>query len=113
MVQAPALRGTLKIKNASTDRTARLLGGEIKYLDSDGQPIQLAKDRGDAAIEFYSYGGERLDPGMESTHSVDVPFTAAALDGQPLENLDVQLTFIPTPYREVSTQVPVSLTSAE
>ena len=113
VVEQPTLHGTLKLTNASEDQAARLVGGQIVYLDRQGQAIPLAEGRGDAKIQFYSYGGERLDPGMESSHSIEVPFPVAALDGANLGRLQVEVTFIPTSYREETASVEVTLAQKE
>jgi hypothetical protein len=109
VVEQPRLRGVLKLKNTSTDRAARLLGGRIEYADRVGKPIPLAEGRGDATISFYTYGGERLDPGMETAQNVEVPFPAAALQSRSLADLRVEVTFIPAPYREETGSMKISL----
>jgi hypothetical protein len=45
VVQAPRIRGTLKLKNPTTDQTARLVGGSLEFLDADSKPIPLASGR--------------------------------------------------------------------
>ncbi|MGH7279144.1 MAG: hypothetical protein ACREJG_10680 [Candidatus Rokuibacteriota bacterium] len=109
VVTQPALRGTLKLENVSTDQAARLISGHIEYIGSDGKAIPLADGRGDTAIDLSYYGRERLDPGMETSESIEVPFPAAALDGQNLARLDVQLTFIPIAYESETASLTVSL----
>jgi hypothetical protein len=113
IVEPAELHGTLKLKNTATDRAARVVGGRIEYADSQGNPIPLGEGRGEATISFYSYGGERLDPGMETSQNIEVPFPAAALRSGSLADLRVELTFIPSPYREETGSVKVSLTDAK
>jgi len=107
VVEAPKLRGTLKLKNGSSDQTARLLAGEVEYLDGAGKPIALANERTDTSFRFSSYQADRLDPGMATSHDIDVPFPAAALNGQMLADVRLNLTYIPAPYREESVTVPM------
>ena len=109
VVQAPRLRGTLKLKNATTDQTARLISGSVEFLDAGGKPLALAAGREAPRFRFYAYGGDRLDPGMETAQDLDVSFPAAALDGQRLAEMRVQVIYIPDPYRAESITVPVSL----
>jgi hypothetical protein len=109
VVQAPRVRGTLKLKNPTADQTARLVSGSLEFLDADGNPIPLAAGREAPRLSFYAYSGDRLDPGMETSHTLDVSFPAAALDGQPLADIRVKVTYIPDPYRAESATVPVAL----
>ena len=109
VVYAPQMRGTLTLKNGSTDQAVRLLSGHVEYLDEAGAPIALARERGETNFSFYSYSSERLDPGKEIAHSVDVPFPAAALRGTALNDIRLRVTYLPAPYREESVEVPVTL----
>lgn len=109
IVYAPQLRGTLTLKNTSSDQAVRLVNGEVQYLDAGGAPIVLGQDRGDSRFSLDSYSSQRLDPGMEVTHNVDVPFPTAALDGTPLAEMRFNVTYIPAPYREASVELPVAL----
>ena len=109
VVQAPRVRGTLKLKNPTEDQTARLVSGSLEFLDADGKPIPLAAGREAPRFSFHAYSGDRLDPGMETSHNVDVSFPAAALDGQRLADIRVKVTYIPDPYRAESATVPVAL----
>jgi hypothetical protein len=109
VVYAPQLRGTLTLKNGSPDQAVRLLGGHVEYLTEAGAPIALAPDRSEAGFSFYSYSSERLDPGKEISHSVDVPFPAVALDGTALSDIRLRITYLPAPYRQESVEVPVTV----
>jgi hypothetical protein len=101
-VEPPKLRGTLKVKNVSEDRAARLVGGTVRYLDRNGRAIALAAGRDAPAFTFYS--GDRVDPGKETSASIDVPFPAAAMKATPLDDLQVELTYITSPFvREAAT----------
>lgn len=109
VVDAPKLRATLKLKNASADQAARLLGGDVEYLNPSGQLIKLAEGRTDTSFKFYSMGSDRLDPGMETSHEIDVPFPAAGLNGKTLADVRLSMTYLPLPYREDSVTLPVAL----
>jgi hypothetical protein len=109
VVYAPQLRGTLTLKNTSTDQTVRLVDGEVAYLDGGGAPIALTKDRTDTRFSLSSYSSERLAPGTEVRHSVDVPFPATALKGKALAEIRLNVSYIPASYREVSVDLPVAL----
>ena len=112
VVYAPQLRGTLMLKNSSADKAVRLVGGEVEYLDAGGAPIALPKGRADTRFRLSSYSSDRLDPGMDESHTIDVPFPAAALNGKALAELRLNVRYIPAPYREVSVEVPVTLAEA-
>lgn len=96
VVDPPKLRGTLKIANTSEAQTARLVVGTLRYLDKQGQPIALAAGREAPSFTFYSYG-DRVDPGKDTSLSLDVAFPAAATNGTPLDDLRIELTYIPAP----------------
>ena len=100
-VVSPAkLTGTLKLKNSSKDQAVRLVGGKIQYVDAQGQPIKLEERRTEPTIKFATYGAERLDPGQDATQSLDVDFPAEALKAKKLREIRLELTYIPSPYRE-------------
>lgn len=109
VVEQPRLRGMLKLKNTAPDQAVRLLSGNISYADVNGQVIGLAQNRNNPDFEFSGYQSERLDPGEEASRDIDVPFPAAALAGRKLGDLRLHLTYIPTPYREESVAVSVSM----
>jgi hypothetical protein len=88
----------------------RLLGGKIEYLDASGEPIDLASDRADTSFRLSSYSSERLDPGGELKHQIDVPFPASAVTGgTPLSEIRLSLSYLPTPYRQEAVEIPVAL----
>jgi hypothetical protein len=109
VVSGPQLRGTLRLKNTAEDLAVRLVTGSVTVLDRHGQPIRVAEGRGDAEFRFYSYQTDRLDPGAETTQSIDVPFPAAALSGAALGDLRLELTYVTLPYHEESVRIPVAL----
>ncbi|MGH7263932.1 MAG: hypothetical protein ACREMB_03625 [Candidatus Rokuibacteriota bacterium] len=109
VVDPPELRATLELENTSDDQAARLLGGKIEYVDAEGKLIPLAEGRQDTSFQFYSYRVERLEPGMEASTDVEVPFPAAGLVGKKLRDIRLELSYIPTPYREDTVDIQVSL----
>jgi hypothetical protein len=109
VVDPPKLRATLKLKNASENRAARLISGKVEYADAEGKAIPLAEGRGDTSFKFYSYGPDRLDPGMETSQSIEVPFPAAALKDKKLKDIRLELGYIPAPYKEETVHIQVSL----
>lgn len=109
VLYGPQLRGTLRLKNAAEDQAVRLISGTVTFTDRQGQPIGLAEGREDATFRFSMYQNDRLDPGAETTHTLEVSFPAAALAKRPLGDIRLELTYIPLPYREESVRVPVSL----
>jgi hypothetical protein len=109
-VVAPAkLTGTLRLKNTSANQAVRLVGGKILYIDAQGQPIKLEEARTEPTIKFPSYGTERLDPGQEATQSIDAEFPAEALKAGKLNQIRLELAYIPSPYREETVNFTVSI----
>ena len=109
LVSPAKLTGTLKLKNSSKDQAVRLVGGKILYIDAQGQPIKLEEARTEPTIKFATYGSERLDPGQDATQSVDVDFPAAALKAKKLKEIRLELTYIPSPYKEETVNFTVSI----
>lgn len=112
VVEAPKLRGSLKLTNASADQGARPLAGRVSYLDQAGQPLRLAEGRGEASFTFPSYQ-DRLDPGATTTASLDVPFPAAALKAQRLGEVRLELSYIPVPIREETLSVTTTVSAGQ
>ena len=109
-VVSPAkLTGTLKLKNSSKDQAVRFVGGKIRYIDAQGQPIKLEEKRPEPIIKFATYGAERLDPGQDATQSVDVEFPAEALKAKKLKEIRLELAYIPSPYKEESLNFSVAI----
>lgn len=100
VVAAPKFRALLRLKNASEDQAARLVSGRIEYTDAGGKTIRLAEGREDTTFRFYSSGPERLDPGLEVSQEIDVPFPAAALGETPVRDIRLEVVYLPLPYRE-------------
>jgi uncharacterized membrane protein YeaQ/YmgE (transglycosylase-associated protein family) len=102
VVSAAKLTAVVTLKNSSTDQAVRLIGGKIQYLDGQGQPIKLEEARTEPELKLSTYGGssDRLDPGQETTQSLDVDFPAEALKAKKLKEIRMELAYIPSPYRE-------------
>jgi hypothetical protein len=109
-VVSPAkLTGQLRLKNTSANQTVRLVGGKILYIDAQGQPIKLEEARTEPTIKFSSYGTERLDPGQEATQALDADFPVEALKAKKLNQIRLELAYIPSPYREETVNFTVSI----
>ena len=109
VVDPPELRGTLKLKNISSDQSARLIGGKLLFLDAKGQAIPIAEGRGDTSFTFSSYETQRLDPGQETTQVIDVPFPRGGLKANDLQTARLDLTYLPSAYRKQTVNYTVSL----
>lgn len=111
-VVSPAkLTGTLKLKNNSADQSVRLVGGTIQYIDTQGQPIKLKAKRTEPTVKFAtSYNSsDRLNPGEEATQSLDVNFPADALKAKKLKEIRLDLSYIPSPFKEETINFTVSI----
>jgi uncharacterized membrane protein YeaQ/YmgE (transglycosylase-associated protein family) len=110
VVSAAKLTAIVTLKNSSTDQTVRLVGGKIRYVDAQGQPIKLETARTEPTLNLTTYGGsDRLDPGQETTQSLDVDFPAEALKAKTLKEIRLELAYIPSPYREETVNLVVSI----
>ena len=85
------------------------MGGKIRYIDAQGQPIKLEDARTEPTLRFASYGNDRLDPGQEATESLDVDFPAEALKAEKLKAIRLELVYIPSPYHEETVRFSVSI----
>jgi hypothetical protein len=112
-VTAPAkLSGKLSLKNTSADQSVRLLTAKIVYIDMQGKPIALEDNRTEPTIQVagQSYGAQqRLDPGQESSHNLDAEFPVAALKAKNLREVRLELSFIPSPFKEEILNFKVSI----
>lgn len=106
------LTGKLALKNISPDQTVRLVGGKIVYIDVQGQPIKLEANRTEPTItgSSSSYGSpDRLDPGQAATQSVDAEFPVEALKAKKLKEIRLELSYIPSPFKEEKLNFTVSI----
>lgn len=111
VVNPAKLTGKLALKNISADQAVRLIGGKILYIDAQGQIIKLAANRAEPSITVgSSYGPpERLDPGQDSTKSVDAEFPVEALKAKKLKEIRLELSYIPAPFKEEKMDFVVSI----
>ena len=111
-VAEPAkLSGKLVLTNLSKDQSVRLVGGKILYMDAQGQPIALESDRAEPLLKLApAYGStDRLDPGQDATHTLDVEFPVEALKAKKLKDIRLGLVYLPAPYKEGTLDFPVSI----
>ena len=109
-VVSPArLSGSLRLQNTSVSRTVRLVEGKLLFMDVHGQPIKLEGDRAEPVVRFTPYGNERLDPGQDTTQVLDVEFPVEALKAERLKEIRLELTYIPSPFREEVVNFAVSI----
>lgn len=112
-VTEPAkLTGKLSLKNTSADQTMRLVGGKILYIDMQGKPIAMEDNRSAPSIQVASSGygsSDRLDPGQVSSHSLDAEFPVAALKAKNLKEVRLELSFIPSQFKEETLNFAVSI----
>ena len=94
---AAKLTARLVLKNTAANQTVRLASGKFQYIDARGQVIKLEDARTEPTLKF---GTERLDPGQETTESVDVEFPAEALKANKLAQIRLDLAYVSSPYRE-------------
>lgn len=112
IITAAKLSGKLVLKNRSNDQTVRLVGGTFQFVDAQGQLIKMEEKRTEPTLKFTSYGsGDRLDPGQETSQSVDVDFPADALKTKRLKEIRLDLAFIPSPYKAETLNFGVSIAS--
>ncbi|HUG76630.1 MAG TPA: hypothetical protein VML57_04005 [Burkholderiales bacterium] len=111
-IASPAkLSGKLVLKNVSKDQSVRLVGGTVSYLDAQGKPIALADNRAEPVLNLApSYGSpERLNPGQDVAHTLDVEFPVQALQAKRLKDIRLELVYLPAPYREGTLDFAVSI----
>jgi hypothetical protein len=109
-VVSPArLTGTLRLENASANRTVRLVGGRILFIDAQGQPIRLEAARTEPIVEFPADAHVRLDPGQDMSQVLDVEFPVEALKATRLKEIRLEIAYIPSPFREEIVNFVVSI----
>jgi hypothetical protein len=111
-VAEPArLTGKLALKNVSTDQTVRLIAGRLLYIDAQGRPIKLEDNRGEPTLKMPSAysASERLDPGQDATQPVDAEFPVAALKAKKLKEIRLELSYIPSAFRQEKLNFNVSI----
>jgi hypothetical protein len=114
-VVSPAkLSGKLMLTNSSADQTVRLIEGQIRFVDTTGQPINIEeKQIPSATVKFTGYGAtERLDPGQSAFHTVDVEVPAEALKASAMKAMQLDLVYLPASYRQERMRLPITLGAA-
>lgn len=110
----PRLTGKLVLKNVSTDQTVRLVGGNVLYVDMQGKAIPLENNRTEPTLKVSTYNSQdRLDPGQETSQSVEAEFPVAALEAKRLKDIRVELLYIPSAYKRETMNFGVSLGEAK
>lgn len=105
VVGSPMLEATLTVSNDSRDHAARLLGGQIKYIDATGKIIPAVG----TSFVFTMATPDRLDPGQTVSQPIAVVFPPAALEPAALREVGLELTYLPLPYQTDTVNVPVYL----
>jgi hypothetical protein len=111
-VTTPAkLTGKLVLKNTSDNQSVRLVGGKIIYIDMQGKPIALEDNRTAPILSTSGNGSseQRLDPGQDSTQVLDAEFPVEALKAKRLKDIRIELSYIPTAYKEEALNFGVSI----
>jgi len=111
---AAKLSGKLKLTNASTDQTVRMLGGKIIFIDDQGQIMKMEEARTEPTIKFANMSNsvDRLDPGQDLTQAIDVDFPVAALTTSKIKEIRIELAYIPSAYKLQTANFSVSIGAA-
>lgn len=115
-IDTPArLTGKLVLTNLSSDQSVRLLGGKLLYIDGQGKPIPLEENRSEPSLKTPSSDAtqDRLDPGQESTQSVEAEFPAGALQAKRLKEIRLEVLYIPSAYKQQTMNFGVSVGAPE
>jgi hypothetical protein len=108
--QPAKLTGKLVLTNVSKDQSLRMLGGKVVYVDMQGKAIPLEDKRTEPMLKASSsYNQERLDPGQDTTQTVEVEFPAEALKMKRLKEIRLELLYIPSAYKQETLNFGVSI----
>jgi hypothetical protein len=111
-VDTPArLSAKIKLKNTSADQTVRLIGGKLRYIDTAGNTIKIEEARTEPVIRFTSSSAVQLDPGQDTTQSIEVDFPAVALEAKKLKEIRFELTYVPTAFKQESANLSVVISA--
>jgi hypothetical protein len=109
-VVSPArLTGTLRLENSSANRAVHLVERRFLFIDAQGRSIKLEATRANLPSMFPPYGKVRLDPGQESSQALEVEFPVEALTANKLKEIRLELSYIPSPFREETVNFTVSI----
>ena len=107
-IDTPArLTAKIKLKNISADQTVRLIGGKLVYIDAQGKQIKIEEARTEPVIRFTSSSAVQLDPGQDTTQSIEVDFPAAALEAKKLRDIRLDLSYVPTAFKQETANLSV------
>ena len=107
-IDTPArLSAKLTLKNTSADQTVRLIGGKLRYIDMQGQSIKIEEARTEPTIRFTSSNAVQLDPGQDTSQTLEVDFPAAALKAKALKEIRFDLTYVPTSFKQETASLAV------
>jgi hypothetical protein len=107
-IETPArLSAKIKLKNISSDQTVRLIGGKLIYIDTQGKQIKIEEARTEPVIRFTSSSAVQLDPGQDTTQSIEVDFPAVALEAKKLKDIRFELSYVPTSFKQESANLSV------
>ena len=107
-IETPArLSAKIKLKNISSDQTVRLIGGKLIYIDAQGKQIKIEEARTEPVIRFTSSSAVQLDPGQDTTQSIEVDFPAFALEARKLKDIRFELSYVPTAFKQESANLSV------
>jgi len=107
-IETPArLSAKIKLKNISADQTVRLIGGKLIYIDAQGKTIKVEEARTEPVIRFTSSSAVQLDPGQDTTQSIEVDFPAIALEAKKLKDIRFELSYVPTAFKQESANLSV------
>ena len=110
-IAVPAkLTGRLTLKNVSADQSVRQIGAKIVYIDAQGQSMKAETGGTESAIRVASYvRADGLDPGQDTSQTLNVEFPAEALKANKLKEIRLELTYIASPLKEHVLNFPVSI----
>ena len=113
-IDAPArLTAKLKLQNSSVDQTVRLISGKMVYIDMHGQQIKIEDARTEPVIRFTSVSSSQLDPGQDSSQSIDVDFPAEALKAKKLKEIRFDIVYAPTAYRQETAKIGIAIGASD
>jgi hypothetical protein len=107
LTTTPALRGSIKILNNSTN-ILDIKEITIEYLDSSGNLIPF-KDGEKKATVSLPYGWSTIQPGKDSEGPLNAKVPIAAVKEKSLSKIKTHAVYIPTPLRSESMETPVTM----
>jgi hypothetical protein len=105
----PVLRARFTVTNEARDWTARRITGRVEFLDAAGRPIPLPSGHQAPWFPVGTGGGDRLGPGRSVFRLLTVPCPPAVLKKGVLQQVRLELRYIPDPYRTDRLDLPVAI----